>query len=287
MPQRPDLVASAIVPDYAELSCRTIGIGDVHGQRLPANYRGGASLANTDAGIERRSTATRWCSCRSAAESPAVPHRTSSPVYSMRTITRGDGRLAWQSIGAAVLVIADDVGKPVWRVVRFCAEACQLGNAPPGQSIEVTARQHRIHTDMKPLWFQSGYGDQSRTARQTGPDRRGVMLSVTGAFAYTGGWLSPRRLTQDRMMAAFRVANGAHLGFRRNTPREFASPAGSKAMGGQQQCRKPLSQARPRPGGWPLRARRRHAISAGCGQQPCAAWRYASCRPAARNGAPA
>ena len=42
------------------------------------------------------------------------------------------------------------------------------------------------------------------------------MLSVTGVFAYTGGWLSPVRLTQDRMMAAFRNANGTHVGFRRN-----------------------------------------------------------------------
>ena len=43
-----------------------------------------------------------------------------------------------------------------------------------------------------------------------------VMLSVAGAFAYVGGWLSPGRLTQDRMMAAFQRANGTHAGFRRN-----------------------------------------------------------------------
>src|ERR1700730_4266565 len=43
-----------------------------------------------------------------------------------------------------------------------------------------------------------------------------LMLSVAGAFAYTGGWLSPTRLTQDRMMAAFRDANGTHPGFRRH-----------------------------------------------------------------------
>jgi catalase len=43
-----------------------------------------------------------------------------------------------------------------------------------------------------------------------------VMLSVTGAFAYAGGWLSPFRLTQDQMMAAFRDAYGTHVGFRRN-----------------------------------------------------------------------
>jgi catalase len=68
---------------------------------------------------------------------------------------------------------------------------------------------------MKPLWF--------KTATATDPGllvRLGaigaVMLSVTGAFVYTGGWLSPERLTQDLMMAAFRDANGTHVGFRRN-----------------------------------------------------------------------
>jgi len=43
-----------------------------------------------------------------------------------------------------------------------------------------------------------------------------VLLLTVGAFAYTGGWLSPNRLTQSRMMAAFQSANGDHPGFRRN-----------------------------------------------------------------------
>src|SRR3979411_1042885 len=43
-----------------------------------------------------------------------------------------------------------------------------------------------------------------------------AVLCVAGAFAYTGGWLSPRRLTEDRMLAAFTDAEGLHLGFRRN-----------------------------------------------------------------------
>jgi catalase len=43
-----------------------------------------------------------------------------------------------------------------------------------------------------------------------------VMLCVAGAFAYVGGWLSPGRLTQGRMMTAFQEANGIHPGFRRN-----------------------------------------------------------------------
>ncbi len=43
-----------------------------------------------------------------------------------------------------------------------------------------------------------------------------VLLAVLGAFAYVGGWLSPHRLTQARMMAAFESTGGNHPGFRRN-----------------------------------------------------------------------
>jgi catalase len=68
---------------------------------------------------------------------------------------------------------------------------------------------------MKPFWFKAAIATNPGLLVRLGAIGA-VMLSVTGAFAYTGGWLSPRRLTQDRMMAAFRDANGAHLGFRRN-----------------------------------------------------------------------
>src|SRR5260370_13779960 len=43
-----------------------------------------------------------------------------------------------------------------------------------------------------------------------------AVLCVAGAFASPGGWLSPRRLTEDRMLAAFTDAEGLHPGFRRN-----------------------------------------------------------------------
>jgi catalase len=43
-----------------------------------------------------------------------------------------------------------------------------------------------------------------------------VMLIVAVAFASVGGWFSPHRLTQDRMMRAFEELNGPHPGFRRN-----------------------------------------------------------------------
>jgi catalase len=41
-------------------------------------------------------------------------------------------------------------------------------------------------------------------------------LAVAAAFTYVGGWLTPRRLTQARIMDAFARQDGAHPGFRRN-----------------------------------------------------------------------
>jgi catalase len=43
-----------------------------------------------------------------------------------------------------------------------------------------------------------------------------VIASVVGAFAYTGGWFSPHRLTPDRFIDTFEKVNGIHPGFRRN-----------------------------------------------------------------------
>ena len=68
---------------------------------------------------------------------------------------------------------------------------------------------------MKPLWFKAAIATNPGLLLRLGAIGA-VMLSVTAAFAYTGGWLSPGRLTPDRMMAAFRDANGTHVGFRRN-----------------------------------------------------------------------
>jgi catalase len=43
-----------------------------------------------------------------------------------------------------------------------------------------------------------------------------MLLVVAGLFAYTGGWLSPHRLTPSLLMGAFEGDNGPHPGFRRN-----------------------------------------------------------------------
>jgi catalase len=43
-----------------------------------------------------------------------------------------------------------------------------------------------------------------------------AVLIVAGCFAFVGGWLSPGRLTQERMIDRFEEVNGVWPGFRRN-----------------------------------------------------------------------
>jgi catalase len=43
-----------------------------------------------------------------------------------------------------------------------------------------------------------------------------AVLAVVGCFAFVGGWLSPHRLTQARMIDGFEEVNGVYPGFRRN-----------------------------------------------------------------------
>lgn len=67
----------------------------------------------------------------------------------------------------------------------------------------------------KPFWFSAAQATNVGVPVRLGAIAA-VMLSVGAAFAGVGGWLSPSRLTQDRMIAAFEDANGTHAGFRRN-----------------------------------------------------------------------
>ena len=44
----------------------------------------------------------------------------------------------------------------------------------------------------------------------------GLCLAAVVAFAYTGGWLTPKRLSQQRMIASFDAMDGVFPGFRKN-----------------------------------------------------------------------
>jgi catalase len=43
-----------------------------------------------------------------------------------------------------------------------------------------------------------------------------VVVTAAAGFAYTGGWLTPGRLSPDRVVDALEASNGRHPGFRRN-----------------------------------------------------------------------
>ena len=116
-PQRPDLVAKAIAPDYA-LSSHVAPLGMVFysGTNLPAHYRGGAFVG--EHGSWNRAVLNGY----KIVYIPFVDGRPSGPPEDVVTgfLVDGDkarGRpVALAVDGKGALLIADDTGNSVWRV---------------------------------------------------------------------------------------------------------------------------------------------------------------------------
>jgi glucose/arabinose dehydrogenase len=116
-PQRPDLVAKAIAPDYA-LSSHVAPLGLVFysGNDLPAHYRGGAFVG------EHGSWDRPVLNGYKVVYIPFVDGRPSGPPEDVVTGFLVDGDKArGRPVGLAVdgkggLLIADDTGNSVWRV---------------------------------------------------------------------------------------------------------------------------------------------------------------------------
>ncbi|GJD51714.1 Catalase-related peroxidase [Methylobacterium crusticola] len=79
-----------------------------------------------------------------------------------------------------------------------------------------------------------------------------VLACSVGAFAYTGGWLSPDRLTPARIVAGFEQASGSHPGFRRNHAKGLCATGTFESRGAAAQISKAALFA---PGRVPLVAR--------------------------------
>jgi glucose/arabinose dehydrogenase len=116
-PQRPDLVASAIKPDYA-LGAHTASLGLMFytGERLPAHYRGGAFVAQH--GSWNRNP-------RAGYKVVYVPFRDGKPAGPAEDFLTGflskngdaygrPAAVATDATGA--LLVADDAGNTIWRV---------------------------------------------------------------------------------------------------------------------------------------------------------------------------
>jgi glucose/arabinose dehydrogenase len=130
-PQRPDLVAQAIVPDYA-LGAHTASLGLVFydGDAFPARYQGGAFVGQH--GSWNRSVPAGY-------KVIFVPFRDGRPAGMPEDFLTGflaeNGDALGRPVGVAVdktgaLLVADDVGNVVWRVAP--AEAVAGGFRPGG-----------------------------------------------------------------------------------------------------------------------------------------------------------
>jgi len=121
-PQRPDLVARAIAPDYA-LGSHTASLGLVHSTRtaLPAEFQHGMFIGQHGSWNRRP---------RSGYKVIFVPFIDGKPAGEPLDVLTGfvsdDGRAWGRPVGvvidaAGALLVADDVGNVVWRVVSSAA----------------------------------------------------------------------------------------------------------------------------------------------------------------------
>ncbi|MGH8494584.1 MAG: PQQ-dependent sugar dehydrogenase [Gammaproteobacteria bacterium] len=116
-PPRPDLVAEAIVPDYA-LGAHTASLGLVfyQGSLLPERYHGGAFVGQHGSWNRKPLSGYKVIFVPFAGGRPAGP-----PEDVLTGFVNADGEALGRPVGVAVdgagaLLVADDVGNIVWRV---------------------------------------------------------------------------------------------------------------------------------------------------------------------------
>jgi glucose/arabinose dehydrogenase len=116
-PPRPDLVATALVPDYA-LGPHTasLGLAWSAGARLPAPFGRGMFVGQHGSWNRRPFSGYRVIFIPFTGGKPSGP-----PVDVLTGFVSGDGHALGRPVGVAVdragaLLVADDVGNTVWRV---------------------------------------------------------------------------------------------------------------------------------------------------------------------------
>jgi glucose/arabinose dehydrogenase len=116
-PQRPDLVARAISPDYALSShVAPLGLAFYSGTSFPPLFRGGAFVGEHGSWNRNEYNGYRVVFIRFAGGRPV-----GAPMNFVTGFLTGDGKARGRPVGVAIdrsgaLIIADDVGNTVWRV---------------------------------------------------------------------------------------------------------------------------------------------------------------------------
>ncbi len=118
-PPRPDLVAGAIVPDYA-LGAHTasLGLAFYLSDTLPSHYFGGAFVGQHGSWNRRPRSGYKVVFVPFADGHPAGP-----PEDVLTGFVSSDGKAYGRPVGVAIdrtgaLLVADDVGNVIWRVTR-------------------------------------------------------------------------------------------------------------------------------------------------------------------------
>jgi glucose/arabinose dehydrogenase len=118
-PQRPDLVATALAPDYA-LGAHTasLGLHFYRGAGLPARYQGGAFIGQHGSWNRRQPAGYKVIHVPFAHGLPAGP-----PEDFLTGFLNARGEAQGRPVGVAsdqtgALLVADDVGGIIWRVSR-------------------------------------------------------------------------------------------------------------------------------------------------------------------------
>jgi glucose/arabinose dehydrogenase len=116
-PQRPDMVAKAIPPDYALSShVAALGLTFYNGNSFPAGFRGGAFVGEHGSWNRSKFNGYHVVFIRFAAGRPV-----GMPMEFVGGFLDGKGHARGRPVGVAVdrtgaLLIADDAGNTVWRV---------------------------------------------------------------------------------------------------------------------------------------------------------------------------
>lgn len=128
-PQRPDLVARALVPDYALGShVAPLGLAFCTGDLFPARYRGGVFIGEHGSWNRRPRSGYKVVFVPFADGKPAGP-----PEGFLSGFVDADGKARGRPAGVAVdhagaLLVADDVGNVIWRVTPAAKGAAAKGD---------------------------------------------------------------------------------------------------------------------------------------------------------------
>ncbi len=122
-PQRPDLVATAIAPDYA-LGPHTasLGLAFSHPGNLPPRFANGAFIGQHGSWNRRPRSGYKVVFVPFVAGRPA-----GEPIDVLTGFLDGDGNALGRPVGVTLdksgaLLVADDVGNRIWRVTRAAGE---------------------------------------------------------------------------------------------------------------------------------------------------------------------